>query len=63
MQTQASQQHNQAGRIAGIGMVMSCAGVIATLLIWAPSSIGSANRHLPQVVARAVCTVADMMPG
>jgi hypothetical protein len=43
MQTQASQQHNQLGRIAGIAMVMSCAAVIATLLTWAPSSIGSAN--------------------
>ena len=43
MQTQASQQYNQPGRITGIAMVMYCAAVIATLLTWAPSSIGSVN--------------------
>jgi hypothetical protein len=43
MQTQASQQHNQLVRIGGIAVVMSCAAVIATLLTWAPSAIGSAN--------------------
>lgn len=45
MQTQASQQPNLVGRIAGIAVVMSCAAVIATLLTWAPSSTGSDNAN------------------
>jgi hypothetical protein len=43
MQTQASQQHKQRVRIAGIAMGMSRAAAIAVLLAWTPSSIGSAN--------------------
>ena len=43
MQTQVSEQCKQPGRIAGVAMVISRAAFIATLLTWAPSSIGSAN--------------------
>ena len=37
------QQPNRSGRIARIAMVISRAFAIVTLLIWAPSLIGSAN--------------------
>ena len=43
MKSQASQQHQQRGRMPRSVMVMSCAGVIASLLIWAPSSVGGAH--------------------
>ena len=45
MQTQVSQQRNQLIRNAGIAMILARAAVIASLLIWVPSSLGSANRN------------------
>lgn len=58
MHTQASQQHNQLVRIAGIATVVSCAAVIGTLLTWAPSSTGSANDNAAPAKLAAMPTHA-----
>ena len=54
MQPQASQQHKQWGRIPRRVMVMSCTGVIASLLIWGSSSVGGANNNSAPVKISAV---------
>jgi hypothetical protein len=43
MQTQLRQRHHQLSRIAGIATITTSVAVIASLLVWAPSSIGSAS--------------------
>jgi hypothetical protein len=53
MQPLASQQHKQWGRIPRRVMVMSCNGVIASLLIWS-SSVGGANDNSAPVKISAV---------
>jgi len=59
MRTQASQQHKQQGRIPGIAiaMVVLCAAVMATVVGWVPSSIGSANDNSPPAKLSAVVPV------
>ncbi|HKQ24051.1 MAG TPA: hypothetical protein VJT81_06370 [Burkholderiales bacterium] len=55
MKTHANQMLKQRVRITGIPMVMSRAAVIAILVAWTPSSIGSANHDsAPNAGLRAV---------
>jgi len=56
MQTQVSQRYRQRGRIAGIAMIICCAGAI--VLTWAPSLIGGANDNAAPVKSSPVPTQA-----
>jgi hypothetical protein len=53
MQMQVSEPCKQPGRIAGVAKDISRAAVIATLLTWAPSSIGGVNDNPAPATASA----------
>ena len=64
MKTHANRMLKQRVRITGIPMVMSRAAVIAVLVAWTPSSIGSANHDsAPKAGLRAVPAQAARTKG